>query len=139
MGSSTHAYAQTLRNAAHRIQQDDDDLTTAMDAADLDELTDDETNILNQAGNPDALLDAAVAEKLSQRQRRRQPSRRRQIRDALRSDTDQAKLRFTAVQRPLSSSRNLLPSIPKLTTRSFRRKPESGRCAGVCAYARKRK
>ena len=66
MGSSTYAYAQTLRNAAHRIQPDDDDLTTAMDDADLDDLTDDETQILNQAGNRDALLDAAAtAEKLS--------------------------------------------------------------------------
>ena len=66
MGSSTYAYAQTLRNAAHRIQQDDDDLTTAMDDADLDELTDAETQLLNQADNRDALLDAAAtAENLS--------------------------------------------------------------------------
>lgn len=66
MGSSTYAYAQTLRNAAYRIQPDDDDLTTAMDDADLDELTDDETHALNQASNLDALLDAAAtAEKLS--------------------------------------------------------------------------
>ena len=61
MGSSTYAYAQTLHNAAHRIQQDDGDLTTAMDDADMDELTDAETDVMNRAGNLDALLSAAAA------------------------------------------------------------------------------
>ena len=66
IGSSTCAYAQTLHNAAHRIQQDDDDLTTAMDDTDMDELADSETDVLNQAGNLDALLNAAaVAKRLS--------------------------------------------------------------------------
>ena len=65
-GSSTHAYAQTLRNAANRIPQDADDWITLLDDADLDELTDGETNALNNAANHDALLKAAdEAERLS--------------------------------------------------------------------------
>jgi len=58
-GSSTYAYAQTLRNAANRIPQDADDWMTLLDDADLDELTDGETNALNNAANLDALLKAA--------------------------------------------------------------------------------
>ena len=65
-GSSTYAYAQTLRNAANRIPQDADDWMTLLDDADLDELTDGETNALNNAANLDALLKAAdEAERLS--------------------------------------------------------------------------
>ena len=65
-GSSTYAYAQTLRNAANRIPQDADDWMTLLDDADLDELTDGETNTLNNAANLDALLKAAdEAERLS--------------------------------------------------------------------------
>ena len=60
-GSSTYAYAQTLRNAANRIPQDADDWMTLLDDADLDELTDGETNTLNNAANLDALLQAAEA------------------------------------------------------------------------------
>ena len=56
-GSSTYAYAQTLRNAANRIPQDADDWMTLLDDADLDELTDGETNALNNAANLDALLE----------------------------------------------------------------------------------
>ena len=65
-GSSTCAYAQTLRNAVSRIPQDADDWMTLLDDADLDELTDGETNALNNAANLDALLKAAdEAERLS--------------------------------------------------------------------------
>ena len=65
-GSSTYAYAQTLRNAANRTPQDADDWMTLLDDADLDELTDGETNMLNNAANLDALLKAAAeAERLS--------------------------------------------------------------------------
>ena len=71
-GSSTHAYAQTLRNAANRIPQDADDWMTLLDDADLDELTDRETNALNNAANLDALLKAAEeAERLSQQDSKR--------------------------------------------------------------------
>ena len=71
-GSSTHAYAQTLRNAANRIPQDADDWMTLLDDADLDELTDRETNALNNAANLDALLKAAdEAESLSQQDSKR--------------------------------------------------------------------
>ena len=74
-GSSTHAFAQTLRNAANRIPQDADDWMTLLDDADLDELTDRETNALNNAANLDALLKAAdEAERLSQ-----QDSKRRRL------------------------------------------------------------
>ena len=65
-GSSTYAYAQTLRNAANRIPQDSDDWMTLLDDADLDEITERETNALNNAANLDALLKAAdEAERLS--------------------------------------------------------------------------
>lgn len=65
-GSSTYSYAQTLRNAANRIPQDVDDWMTLLDDADLDELTDGETNALNNAANLDTLLKAAdEAENLS--------------------------------------------------------------------------
>ena len=65
-GSSTYAYARTLRNAANRIPQDADDWMTLLDDADLDELTDGETNALSNAANLDALLKAAdEAERLS--------------------------------------------------------------------------
>ncbi len=71
-GSSTHAYAQTLRNAANRIPQDADDWMTLLDDADLDELSDHETNVLNNAANLDALLKSAdEAERLSQQDSKR--------------------------------------------------------------------
>ena len=66
MGSSTYAYAQTLRNAAHHTPQDADDWMTLLDDADLDELTDRETSALDNAANLDALLKSAdAAERLS--------------------------------------------------------------------------
>ena len=71
-GSSTHAYAQTLRNAANRVPQDADDWMTLLDDADLDELTDGETNTLNNTANLDALLKAAgEAENLSHQDSKR--------------------------------------------------------------------
>ena len=71
-GSSTYAYAQTLRNAANRIPQDADDWMTLLDDADLDELTDGETNTLNNGANLDALLKAAdEAERLSHQDSKR--------------------------------------------------------------------
>ncbi len=71
-GSSIYAYAQTLRNAANRIPQDADDWMTLLDDADLDELTDGETNTLNNAANLDALLKAAdEAERLSHQDSKR--------------------------------------------------------------------
>lgn len=51
MSSSTYAYAQTLRNAANRIPQDANDSMTLLNDADWDELTDRETNSLNNATN----------------------------------------------------------------------------------------
>ena len=75
MGSSTYAYAQTLRNAANRIPQDADDWMTLLNDADWDFLTDRETNALNNATNLDALLKAAdEAERLSY-----QDSKRRRL------------------------------------------------------------
>ena len=79
MGSSTYAYAQTLRNAANRIPQDADDWMTLLNDADWDELTDRETNALNNAANLDTLLQAAAeAERLSN-----QDSKRRRLDDVI--------------------------------------------------------
>ena len=62
----------TLRNAANRIPQDANAWMTLLDDADLDELTDPETNTLNNAANLDALLKAAdEAERLSQQDSKR--------------------------------------------------------------------
>ena len=75
MGSSTYAYAQTLRNAANRIPQDADDWMTLLNDADWDYLTDRETNALNNSTNLDTLLKAAEeAERLSN-----QDSKRRRL------------------------------------------------------------
>ncbi len=72
MGSSTYAYAQTLRNAANRIPQDADDWMTLLNDADWDELTDRETNALNNGANLETLLKAAYeAESLSDQDSKR--------------------------------------------------------------------
>ncbi len=72
LGSSTNAYAQTLRNAVNRIPQDADDWMTLLDDADLDELTDRETDALNHAASLDTLLKAAgEAERLAQQDSKR--------------------------------------------------------------------
>ncbi len=79
MGSSIHAYAQTLRNAAERISQDEDDLMILWDDVDWDELTDDETNALTNPSNSIALLRAAgEAERLS-----REDSKRSRLNDVV--------------------------------------------------------
>ena len=74
MGSSSHAYAQTLRNAANRIPQDEsNDWTTLVEDADADDLSDDDANALNTAANTDALLQAAEeADRLSHNDTKRQ-------------------------------------------------------------------
>ena len=74
MGSSTHAYAQTLRNAAARIPQDEaDDWITLLEDADVDELGDADTNALNAGSNLEQLLKAAEeADRLSYNDTKRQ-------------------------------------------------------------------
>ena len=73
MGSSTYAYAQTLRNVAKRIPQDEDDWNTLLDDADLDELSDREASILLNASNLKLLNRTAnVAEELSYHDSKRQ-------------------------------------------------------------------
>ena len=75
MGSSTYAYAKTLRNAANRILQDDDDWMTLLNDDDWDSITDREKYALNNATNLDTLLKAAdEAERLSH-----QDSKRRRL------------------------------------------------------------
>lgn len=66
LGSSTYAYAQTLRNAANRITAEDDEWTTTIDDADLDEDANLDADVLNRAANAEALRRAADrAEELS--------------------------------------------------------------------------
>ena len=74
MSSSTRAYAQTLRNAADRIPQDEmDDWTTLLDDVDLGDLNDSESNVLNTGANLDALMKAAEeADRLSHNDTKRQ-------------------------------------------------------------------
>ncbi len=65
LGSSTYAYAQTLRNAAQRRlkvsedSEDSEDWNTLLDDADLDEITEQDAAALNNAGDVAALLEAA--------------------------------------------------------------------------------
>lgn len=77
MGSSTRAYAHTLRNAAARIPQDEEDLTTLMDDADLDELTESDTgsdtgNLLHRANLELLLQTADEADAISRQDTKRQ-------------------------------------------------------------------
>ena len=74
MGSSSHAYARTLRNAANRIPQDEsDDWTTLMEDADADELSETDANAINTGANVNALLEAAdQADRLSHNDTKRQ-------------------------------------------------------------------
>ena len=76
IGSSTHAYAQTLRKAAARQLQDDDELAAIFDDADLDldEFADTDNPIgglLNDA-NLELLIQTAAAEELSYNDSKRQ-------------------------------------------------------------------
>lgn len=67
LGSSTHAYAQTLRNAAEKRLENIDDWNTMMDDADLDEGQDTTEVDLQMVKNVDFLLKAAQeAERLSE-------------------------------------------------------------------------
>ena len=67
LGSSTYAYAQTLRNAANRRLEDNDDWMTLTDDADLDDGPEATVDILQKFTNADLLLRAAgEAERLSQ-------------------------------------------------------------------------
>ena len=72
LGSSTYAYAQTLRNAAERRLEDNDDWTTMLDDADMDEDQESTTDVLQNVRNVDFLLKAAgEAERLSHQDTKR--------------------------------------------------------------------
>ena len=73
LGSSTYAYAQTLRNIANRTtQDDDDDWNTLLEDADLDEVEHQDADALIEAANVQALLDTAdEAEMLSHQDSKR--------------------------------------------------------------------
>ena len=72
LGSSTYAYAQTLRNAAERRLEDNDDWTTMLDDADLDEDQESTVDALQKVRNVDFLLKAAEeSERLSQQDTKR--------------------------------------------------------------------
>ena len=93
-GSSTYAYAQTLRNAAERKLEDNDDWTTMLDDADMDENQESATDALQKFGNVDFLLKAAAeAERLSQKDTKR--SRLNEVIRELREDGHSHVLMFT--------------------------------------------
>ena len=71
-GSSTYAYAQTLRNAAERRLENSDDWTTLLDDADMDEGQEATEGALQKVKNVDFLMKAAAeAERLSQQDTKR--------------------------------------------------------------------
>ena len=71
-GSSTYAYAQTLRNAAESKLEDNDDWTTMLDDADMDENQESTADALQKVKNVDFLLKAAEeAERLSHQDTKR--------------------------------------------------------------------
>ena len=93
-GSSTHAYAQTLRNAADRRLEDNDDWNTMLDDADLDEDQESTVDALQKVKNVDFLLKAAEeAERLSQKDTKR--SRLNEVIRELREDGHSHLLMFT--------------------------------------------
>ena len=93
-GSSTYAYAQTLRNAAERKLEDNDDWTTMLDDADMDENQESTTDALQKFRNVDFLLKvAAEAERLSQKDTKR--SRLNEVIRELREDGHSHILMFT--------------------------------------------
>ena len=72
LGSSTQAYAQTLRNAAERRLEDNDDWTTMLDDADMDENQEWAADALQKVRNVDFLLKAAdEADRLSHQDTKR--------------------------------------------------------------------
>ena len=94
LGSSTHAYAQTLRNAAERRLEDNDDWTTMLDDADLDEDQESTMDALQRVGNVDFLLKSAQeADRLSHQDTKR--GRLNQVIRNLREDGHSHILMFT--------------------------------------------
>ena len=93
-GSSTYAYAQTLRNAAERRLEDNDDWTTMLDDADMDENQESTADALQKIRNVDFLLKAAAeAERLSHQDTKR--SRLNEVIRELREDGHSHILMFT--------------------------------------------
>ena len=93
-GSSTYAFAQTLRNAAERKLEDNDDWTTMLNDADWDEDQDSTAGALQKVSNVDFLLKAAEeAERLSQQDTKR--SRLNEVILELREDGHSHILMFT--------------------------------------------
>ena len=94
LGSSTYAYAQTLRNAAERRLGDNDDWTITVDDADMDENQELAADALQKVSNVDFLLKAAEeAERLSQQDTKR--SRLNEVILDLREDGHSHILMFT--------------------------------------------
>ena len=94
LGSSTYAYAQTLKNAAEKRLGDNDELTTLLYDTDQDESPESMADVLLQAKNVDFLLKAAdQAESLSSRDTKR-TKLNHEIRD-LREDGHSHILMFT--------------------------------------------
>ena len=94
LGSSTYAYAQTLRNAAERRMEDIDDWNTMLDDADMDEGQEATEGALQKVKNVDFLLKAAAeAERLSQQDTKR--GRLNQVIRDLREDGHSHVLMFT--------------------------------------------
>ena len=80
-GSSTYAYAQTLRNAAEKRLEDNDDWTTMLDDADMDEEQESTVDVLEKVRNVDILFKAAAeAERLSH-----QDTKRNRLNDEIRN------------------------------------------------------
>ena len=94
LGSSTYAYAQTLRNAAERRLEDIDDWNVMLDDADMDENHEAAEGVLQKVKNVDFLLKAAEeAERLSHQDTKR--SRLNQVIRDLREDGHSHVLMFT--------------------------------------------
>lgn len=94
LGSSTHAYAQTLRNAAEKRLEDIDDWNIMLDDADMDENQEAAEGVLQKVKNVDFLLKAAVqADRLSQQDTKR--SRLNEVVRSLREDGHSHILMFT--------------------------------------------
>ena len=93
-GSSAYAFAQTLRNAAERRLEDNDDWTTMLDDADMDDNQDSTADTLQKVKNVDFLLKAAEeAERLSQQDTKR--SKLNEVLRDLREDGHSHVLMFT--------------------------------------------
>lgn len=72
LGSSTYAYARTLKNAAEKRLEDNDDWTTLLDDADLDDDQESTKGVLQGVKNVDFLLNAAEeAERLAHQDTKR--------------------------------------------------------------------